>query len=291
MIRSIKALACIILASLSLHIKSNQPITVYAHGFNNHPGRFQERNAIYAPKGSSPIIVNFKYRLVSFGTVGERTIIQKVGDKKNNPMSLIAFSQGTTAAIHYLANKDDCSNIQSIFLIAPVADPVEVVRNRFIFKYLYIPRWLGKKILSWKFPHYDPAVAPPIEQIKNIKNLSKECPIIIMHGKNDKTSQWEQGYLLAKKFYESGYPVYFIEHEGGHNQPYNQNHQQKIDKNYCKLERKEISKIIHAIYKKHGLKYNSPTYTNPEEYSFKMQQSRLEEQYKQRKKFLSFLTF
>jgi hypothetical protein len=289
-IKGIRLLACVILVAVQLSAK---PITVFAHGFNNHAGRFQKRHAIYAPQNTDPVTVTFKHRLVSFGVKGKKTIAETVGNKLNNPMSFVSFSQGTAATMHYLANKKDCSNIRSVLLIGPLANPADFIPNHSVFKYLFMPQWLGKQILSWKLPHYNPAIDPPIEQIENITNLPKTCPIIIMHGTNDHTSRWEQGYSLAKKFHELGYPVYFIEHEGGHNQPYDPKLKAKmklefkkdhtkeeiraIKEKSCVKEREEFAKIIHAIYKKHGLPHQAQVVSNPEEYSFSSQQKSLEE--------------
>ena len=289
-IKPIRLLACVILATMQLAAK---PITVFAHGFNNHAGRFQNRHEIYAPSETESVSVIFHHRLVSFGVKGKKTIAETVGSKLNNPMSFVSFSQGTAATMHYLANKEDCSNIRSVLLIGPLANPADFVPNHSVFKYLFMPQWLGKQILSWKLPHYNPAIDPPIEQISKITNLPKTCPIIIIHGTNDHTSRWEQGYSLAKKFHELGYPVYFIEHEGGHNQPYaadlkakmklefQEDHTKEeirtIKEKYCVEEREDFAKIIHAIYKKHGLPHKAQVVSNPEDYSFVSQQKRLEE--------------
>ena len=281
----------------TIHPKS---ITVFSHGFNNHPERFKENHAIYAPCKTDLVTITFKHRLVCFGAQG-RKVIKKTIEKNSlsDSVSFVSFSQGTTATIHYLANKEDCSNVQSILLIAPIADPADLVQNYSIFKYLFMPQWLNKKILSWNLPHYDPNIAAPIEKIEKIKNLPKTCPIIIMHGTNDHTSRWEQGYLLAKKFHELGYSVYFIEHDGGHNQPYypenkvnmklefkkNQTKEEirAIKEKYSKVEREDMAKIIHAIYKKHGLPHNKQTINNPEDYRFDKQKIGLEKKYQTQK--------
>lgn len=266
-----------------------QQYTIFSHGFNNHPGRFLERNLLYAPAESEPIKIAFQHKLVCFGVKGKNVIAETVGDRKHEPTSIVAFSQGTAATLHYLGNKDDYSNIQSIVLIAPLADPRNVVQNHSWLKYVFMPQWVAGKVLDYKFSHYNPVTDPPINQIDAITNLPKTCPIIIIHGTNDQTSPFEQGYRIAERFYEQGYPVYFIKHEGRHNQPYDPNLYTKmkaeiaaldnptsekirtIKEKYCQPEREAIAEIVHAIYKKHDLPYHFNSNIDPEQYSFQAQ--------------------
>jgi predicted alpha/beta hydrolase family esterase len=221
--------------------------------------------------------VEFKHREVCFGVQGQNQIAAVVESQEHECASFVSFSQGTTSTLHYLGNRADCSTISSVLLIAPVADPSDIVQHHAQMKYLYVPQWLATLFLQKRFPDYDPAAGTPVEQIAKIKNLPENCPVIIIHGTNDRTSPWTQGYKIAEAFYQRGHQaVYFIEHSGGHNQPYSaelmkaceqaiaplsetlsgrefKERKREIQDQLYHPERQEIAEKLAAIYSKHGL--------------------------------------
>ena len=313
----IKHIILFLIIPLSIHSleSSSKRLAVFCHGFNNHAERFANRHKNYAPEHDKSVRITFKHRQVCFGVIGKNTIKEALVEKEDQPTSFVSFSQGTTATLHYLGSKKDCSNITSIVLIAPIADPRDIIQNYSFMKYLYVPKWISTRLLERSLKHYDPRPGTPIEQIdKIIKTLPKDHPVIISHGTNDTTSPWEQGYKIAKAFYEQGHKaVYFIEHDGGHNQPYAAELLQRCKEEVAKLspdlskedfkkeqraiqdrlsdpERIEIAKKIAAIYEKHGIAYDKKAFSSTEvaeNYLFKNQEQHLLTKYQARQSFLN----
>jgi len=247
-----KILLLALITTLStLPLGTEKTTTVFIHGLGSHKNLFHWKYKCFAPKDTEKKLIQFKSRKASFGTKEAKVLIKKLNCCEKTPISIVAHSQGTATALYYLSFIEDCSHVRSIFLHSPLADP------NLTFEFLRPFRLSAKatiKIICKLFPRYNPKATTPIEAIDNIKGLSKECPIIITHGLKDTIINWTQGYNLAKKLHELGYSVYFIQHDKGH----------------TNIPCKKVAKIVHAIYKKHGLPAEKSN-ENADAYSFEYQ--------------------
>jgi pimeloyl-ACP methyl ester carboxylesterase len=246
-------LAC---CSTELSASSNENIptaTVFAHGLGDRDDTFQAGSQRFAPQTHAQQSVPFDNFSPSLGRDESNNITYYLLSPQltNTKISFVAHSQGTAATLHYLASRNDCSNVASIFLSAPLADTGKVTRYHIFGRMLPHPEFIGKQVLSKFFPNFNPAAPTGIECVKQIKknNLSLDCPIIICHGRQDFILGWEHGYRLAREFHDQGFKnVYFIEHNGGHNDHFND---------------KRIIAITQAIYHKHNIGMPIPTESRP----------------------------